>query len=166
MEVRSSAAQKLRYRQSLLAFHLDLQQFQPSARPRSHEQAASIDHQLTWRDVSISSRQHAMQSELFSAEESVGPGPGLKATPAVVNLTRRPGEVDQSVFALQDRRQGSRGIILRNRMDRARLQALQSLQHEARSALREHPEELLRCLVRFNGHGTLEQNVTGIQTLV
>src|ERR1700723_2644189 len=153
MEVRSSAAQKLRYRQSLLAFHLDLQQFHPSARPRSHEQATSIDHQLTWRDVSISSRQHAMQSELFSAEESVGPGPGLKATPAVVNLTRRSGEVDQSVFALQDRRQGSRCIILRNRLDRARLQALKGLDHEACSALGKQGKELLRCLVGFNGQG-------------
>src|ERR1700761_9735424 len=98
MGMRSGAAQKLRYRQSLLAFHLDLQELQPRARPRSHEQAAAIDRQLARRKVSSSNGQQAMQGELFSAEESVGPGPGLKATPAVVNLTRGPGEVDQSVF--------------------------------------------------------------------
>jgi hypothetical protein len=55
MGMRSSAAQKLRYRQSLLAFHLNLQKLQPRARPRGHEQAASIDLQLARRKVSSSS---------------------------------------------------------------------------------------------------------------
>ena len=51
-------------------------------------------------------------------------------------------------------------------MDRARLQALESLKHEACSALGKQRKKLLGCLVGFDGQGALQQNVARVQTLV
>src|SRR5580704_2735809 len=107
-----------------------------------------------------------MQSQLLAAKERVGSGPGLKTTPAVVDLVGRAGEVNQGIFTLQDRRQGRTGIVLWDGMNRARLQPLEGLEHETRSALREQREKLLGSLIRGNGQRTLQEDIAGIESLV
>ena len=86
MRTGSRAAQKIRYRHSLLSFQLNLQQLEARSRSRSHEEAISFYRQFTGRAAGSSSGLQAMQGEFFPTEEGVGAGPGLKTAPAVVNL--------------------------------------------------------------------------------
>ena len=107
-----------------------------------------------------------MHRQFLTAEEGVGSRPGLETAPAVVDLAGRPGEINQRVLALENWRQRCACIILRSRLDRARLQAGKSFEHKACTAGSQHWKQLLRRLIGLNRQRSLQQNIPGIETLI
>src|SRR6266700_45979 len=88
----------------LLAFRLDLKQFQNRVCAAADEKFAIVDLHLGHRQVRGNLTWVCCDDlQVFPPKPSVGPGPGLKAAQAVANVRGGPAEIHQPIFFLEDR---------------------------------------------------------------
>ena len=98
-----------------------------------------------------------MDDQLLAMQRGEGAGPGLKTSPAILQLhSRAHGKVHAAVFAVEQRREGSALVILRLGVYGSVGKAVQSLDHQRRSGLRQHVEKSYGGLIRSDFDGLLK----------
>ena len=112
------AAKKFCCGEPLLAFELKFEEFEPGVAGAGGEEALAFDVDLAvlgWDGCGVRcGRGEPVDDELFALEGREGAGPGLEATPAIVELVRAAGgEIHAAVFAIEKWSIGCACVILR-----------------------------------------------------
>ncbi len=107
---------------------------------------------------------HAMDDEFFAVERGECAGPGLEASPAIIELVGGAGgKIHAAVFAVEQRGEGGEGVVLRLGMNGSGGEAGQGFNHQRRAGAGELIEEIDGGLIGRDFDGLLEKNGAGVE---
>ena len=115
-------------------------------------------------DLRAIGNSHAMHDEFLAIERGKSAGPGLKATPSIVDLVcGARSKVHATVFAIEQRRERGSFVVLRLRNDGSGGEAGERFNHQRRSRMRQNFKQIDSGLFGRDLDGLLQEDRSGIE---
>src|SRR5712671_966418 len=151
------------YGRTLFAFKVNLEEFERSIVTAADQKAIALYVEpCNWQH--FVGRCCFPDVQVLAAKLCVRTGPGLKTADAIEKFGGAAGEIQQPIFFLENRCKSCQRTVLWARFNRARLQAVQSVDHEIGSDLREPRSERLGSVAVSDGHLALQKDVASVES--